>query len=84
MLRSVCLMLQNSWWPRALGGVPRQYICVSAVSNLDMNERLASLVEEGTLKTVVDSRWEMADAVKVRFTFYFVSIPKPTIPRCIR
>jgi len=64
MLQAVCLMLKNSWWPRALWGVPREYICVNAVANLDMMERLASLVDEGALKMVVDSRWDMTDAVK--------------------
>jgi len=64
MLQAVYLMLKNGWWPRALWGVPREYICVNAVANLDMMERLASLVEEGTLKMVVDSRWDMTDAVK--------------------
>jgi hypothetical protein len=82
MLRAVSLMLKNSWWPRALGGVPRECICVSAVANLDMMERLASLVMEGTLKMVVDSRWDMADAVKVGFTSYLFSISKSIILGC--
>jgi hypothetical protein len=65
MLSALSLMLKNTWWPRALGGTPRDYICISAFVTLEALQRLRELVEQGKLVVVLDSCWEMEDVLKV-------------------
>jgi hypothetical protein len=62
------LILKNTWWPRALGGGPRDYICVSAFVTLEALQRLRELVEEKKLAVVLDSCWEIGDVLKVSYT----------------
>ncbi|OJK01145.1 hypothetical protein ASPACDRAFT_1886862 [Aspergillus aculeatus ATCC 16872] len=49
-------------WPVVLGGVPRRYQFYSARPNRESLGRVMRLVQNGELKMVVDSVWEMADA----------------------
>jgi hypothetical protein len=66
IMYAVFLMMNNSLWPRVLGGVPREYASVSGFTNLEVMEKLGQLVEEGKMKVVVDSCWDMEDVLKVR------------------
>ena len=66
MLYAAFLMLKNRLWPSVLGGVPREYANVTVIANLELVEKLRQLVEEGKIKVVVDSCWDMEDALKVR------------------
>jgi hypothetical protein len=68
MVYASSLMLKNNWWPRALGGGLRDYICVSAFVTLEDLQRLRELVEEGKLAVVLDSCWDMGDVLKVNYT----------------
>jgi hypothetical protein len=68
MLYALSLMLKNTWWPRALGGCPRDYVCISAVVTLEALQRLRELVEQGKLAVVLDSCWDMGDVLKVSYT----------------
>jgi len=68
MVYATSLMLKNIWWPRALGGGPRDYICVSAFVTLEALQRLRELVEERKLAVVLDSCWDMGDILKVSYT----------------
>jgi hypothetical protein len=68
MVYATSLMLKNIWWPRALGGGPRDYICVSAFVTLEALQRLRELVEERKLAVVLDSCWGMGDVLKVSYT----------------
>jgi hypothetical protein len=61
-------MLKNTWWPRALGGGPRDYICISAFVTPEALQRLRELVEERKLVVVLDSCWDMGDVLKVSCT----------------
>jgi hypothetical protein len=67
MIYASSLMLKNAWWPRALGGVPRDYIRVSAFVTLEALERLRELVEHGKLAVVLDSCWNMEDILRVSY-----------------
>ena len=69
MISAVLLMVKNGLWPRALGGVPRDYVQVVSVTNLEAMEMLVKLVEEKKLRVVVDSCSNMEDALKVRLQF---------------
>jgi hypothetical protein len=67
MLYAVSLMLKDTWWPRALGGGRRDYICISAIVTLEALQRLRELVEQGKLAVVLDSCWDMGDVLKVSY-----------------
>ena len=58
-------MAKNSLWPRLLGGTPRSYTVQQ--TNPDKNGMLylIRLVEEGKLVVVIDSVFEMEDALQV-------------------
>jgi len=73
MVYATSLMLKNTWWPRALGGGPRDYICVSAFVTLEALQRLKELVEERKLAVVLDSCWDMGDVLKVSYTIKVTS-----------
>lgn len=67
LLYAVFLMLKNALWLAVLGGVSRQYVCVSGITNLASLEKLRQMVEESKLMIEIDSCWEMEDALKVIF-----------------
>lgn len=58
-------------WPRLLGGVDRPYVQVAAIASLASLEKLAELAEEDCFDIVVDSSWDMDDALKVCLTLFF-------------
>ncbi len=58
-------MFKIPFLPTWLGGVPRRCVCVTGFVNLDELEKLKKMVEEKKLKVVIDSVWEMDDALKV-------------------
>ena len=59
-------MTSNYLWPRLLWGTPREYIFFGAKPDGVTLERLRQYVDEGKLKGVTDSVWDMEDALKVR------------------
>lgn len=61
-------MLQNSLWPRLLGGVPRAYVCVTGIASFEAMQELAEFVEMVTVAVVVDRCWDMKDVLKVKMT----------------
>ena len=73
MVYASSLILKNTWWPRALGGGPRNYISVTAVATLEALQRLRELAEEKKLAVVLDSCWDMGDALKVSYTIKVTS-----------
>jgi NADPH:quinone reductase-like Zn-dependent oxidoreductase len=58
-------MLKFPLLPTWLGGVPRRYVTVTGFVNQEGLEKLRALVEEGKLRVVIDSVWDMEDALKV-------------------
>lgn len=64
-LRIAWQMAQNSLWPRILGGTPREFCLQSTNGSAATFEQLRKLVEEGKVRGIVDSVWEMKDVVKV-------------------
>ena len=54
----------NTWWPKWLGGVPRRYIMFSTPPSKDSATYTARLVEEGKVRILIDSVWDMEDLVK--------------------
>lgn len=57
------LMLTNSLWPRFLGGVNRPYNCVQGFATFERLQQLAEMAEEGDFEVVIDSSWELEDAL---------------------
>lgn len=55
----------NTWLPRPWG-VPRRYAMISTTPNGVKAKQLASMVEEGTLRVVVDEIVEFEDVLTVR------------------
>lgn len=66
----------NLLWPRYLGGTPRWYKMVSGTPNQSSLSAVKKLSEDGTWSPVIDSEWEMEDALKVCQCF---SHPLPLI-----
>jgi NADPH:quinone reductase-like Zn-dependent oxidoreductase len=54
----------NTWWPKWLGGVPRRYIMFSTPPSKDAATYTAKLIEEGKVRILIDSVWDMEDLVK--------------------
>ena len=54
----------NTWWPKWLGGVPRRYIMFSTPPSKDAATYMARLIEEGKVRILVDSVWDMEDLIK--------------------
>ncbi|KAH8706969.1 zinc-binding oxidoreductase [Phaeosphaeriaceae sp. PMI808] len=63
MASTIWRMAKNFLWPQALGGTPRPYAQVQAVSNQESLEELAGMVEEGILRVYVGLivSWEDID-----------------------
>lgn len=57
--------LVNILWPQYLGGTPRWYKMVSGTPNQSSLSAVKKLAEDGTWSPVIDSEWEMEDALKV-------------------
>jgi hypothetical protein len=55
----------NANLPAILGGVPRKYIMFSAPLSGDGAKTLATFVEEGKMKIIVDSTFALEDVLKV-------------------
>lgn len=71
LLYASSLMLKNTWWPKILGCGLRDYVCVSGFTSLEAMEKLGKMVEEGKLKVVVDSCWDMEDFLRVRLGYAY-------------
>jgi hypothetical protein len=65
IFQSMSLMLSNALWPSIFGGGQREYANITGIANLEVMEKLGRWVEEGKLKVVVNSCWDMEDALKV-------------------
>jgi NADPH:quinone reductase-like Zn-dependent oxidoreductase len=65
MVSTIGSMAKNMLWPRILGGTPRPYVQVAAVSNLEALKELADMVERGKLKVHVGRLVAWKDAVSV-------------------
>jgi NADPH:quinone reductase-like Zn-dependent oxidoreductase len=70
MLSTIGSMARNMLWPMLLGGVPRPYVHVAAISNLEALQNLADMVERGKLKVHGGRlvRWEDVASVST-FTY---------------
>ncbi|KAJ7454984.1 hypothetical protein B0H11DRAFT_2068564 [Mycena galericulata] len=55
----------NTYLPRIFGGVPRRYAMISTTPNGDKAAGLARMVEEGSLRVVVDEVFEFENALNV-------------------
>ena len=58
-------MLANYFWPRFLGGTDRKYELLRTDLVPGLLEKVRVVVASGAVKGVVDSAWEMEDALKV-------------------
>ena len=58
----------NTYWPSYLGGTPRWFRMMSGTPNLHTLSRVKTLAEERVLKSVIDSIWDIKDALKVCLT----------------
>jgi NADPH:quinone reductase-like Zn-dependent oxidoreductase len=67
ILYATSVMLKNAWWPRFLGGVDREYVCIGAFVTRQYLEKLKDLFEEGKLNVAVDSKWNLGDALMVSY-----------------
>jgi NADPH:quinone reductase-like Zn-dependent oxidoreductase len=56
---------KNLVWPKLLGGTPRRFVMFSTMPSAARAEKLAKMVEEGKLKVVVDSVFDMEDVLEV-------------------
>lgn len=65
VLYSSLLILKNLYWPRVLGGVPRDYVCAAGITTLESMKKLEKLMEKGKLRVVIDSTWDMEDVQQV-------------------
>lgn len=54
----------NTWCPTWLGGVPRRYIMFSTPPTKEAATIIVRLMEEGKVRILVDSVWEMEDLLK--------------------
>ncbi|KAJ5527383.1 hypothetical protein N7513_011542 [Penicillium frequentans] len=57
-------MILNLALPAWLGGTPRRYQMVMGTPGVDVMARVKKLAEDGVLVPVIDSTWEMEDALK--------------------
>ncbi|KAF2002427.1 zinc-binding oxidoreductase [Amniculicola lignicola CBS 123094] len=64
MLSTIRLMATNLLWPRVLGGVARNYVQVTATSDLEALTELGNQVEEKKLKVLVGGTHSMVDAIQ--------------------
>ncbi|KAG4433027.1 hypothetical protein IFR05_011488 [Cadophora sp. M221] len=64
ILYSLGQMASNFLWPRILGGTNRPYVQASSFVGLKEIQRLADLAQDGTLKVLIDSCWDMEDVLK--------------------
>lgn len=55
----------NLFWPKFLGGTPREYKMVTTTQDQEMLSRTVQLVKDGLWSPVVDSVWEMEDVLEV-------------------
>lgn len=62
-------MVLNLALPTWLGGTPRRYQMVMGTPGADVLARVKKLAEDGVLVPIIDSTWEMEDALKVCPTF---------------
>jgi NADPH:quinone reductase-like Zn-dependent oxidoreductase len=65
MLETIRLMAANMLWPKILGGVPRKYAQVTAVSTDESLEKLRVMVEQGSLRVHVGCLETMENAKAV-------------------
>lgn len=66
LLPFIANQIKNTLWPTFLGGVPRNYVFISATPDLSTLQKVRQLVENGTFKGSVDSVWGMDEAIQVR------------------
>jgi NADPH:quinone reductase-like Zn-dependent oxidoreductase len=64
-------LLVNYFWPRFLGGTDRKYELLKTDLVPGLLEKVRVVVASGAVKGVVDSVWEMEDALKVRLAMSF-------------
>lgn len=62
--------LFNAYWPAFLGGTPRWFRMLSGSPDFVTLSKVKEMAERGSLKSVIDSIWEMQDAIMVRLTFF--------------
>jgi reticulon-4-interacting protein 1, mitochondrial len=65
-------LLANYFWPRLLGGTDRKYELLRTDLVPGLLEKVRVVVASGAVKGVVDSVWEMEDALKVRLARHSV------------
>jgi NADPH:quinone reductase-like Zn-dependent oxidoreductase len=65
-------LLANYFWPRFLGGTDRKYELLATDLVPGLLEKVRVVVASGAVKGVVDSVWEMEDALKVCLTGHSV------------
>ena len=75
-------LLRNTSLPRLLGGTPRRYIPLAVFANTEQMAKLRDLYGQGKLRVVIDSTWDMKDALKVSH-FRYIHFPlHDTQKRC--
>ena len=67
-------LLSNYFWPTFLGGTDRKYELLRTDLVPGLLEKVRTVVASGAVKGVVDSVWDMEDALKVRSACTFCNI----------
>ncbi|SPO01825.1 uncharacterized protein DNG_04498 [Cephalotrichum gorgonifer] len=63
-IQMVLNTLANMYLPRWLGGVPRRYIMFSTPPAKDDTTVISRMIDEGKIRVLVDSVWDMEDLVQ--------------------
>lgn len=45
--------------------MPRDYVCATGIATLESMKKLEKLMENGKLRVVIDSTWDMEDVQQV-------------------
>ncbi|KAI8817688.1 uncharacterized protein EV422DRAFT_560334 [Fimicolochytrium jonesii] len=64
MVTTIAKTVDNTARPCILGGVPRPYITINALVNLKLLEKISALLQEGTMRPVVDQTFDFRDTLQ--------------------
>ena len=67
-------LLANYFWPKGVGGTDWKYELLRAELVLGLLEKVRAVVASGAVQGVLDSVWEMQDALKVCFAGPFCCV----------
>ena len=72
-------LLANYFWPRFIGGTDRKYELLKTGLVPGLLEKVRAVVASGAVEGVVDSVWDMEDALKVLYVLHVCSVTIGTL-----